>query len=131
MKKVSFMDLAVCLNCHVFIIWEFIRKYGYTAGVTKDKYGRGYVEIALCNEWIDKLAKYVASQNFTYKQLINKRKYLARDEARLAEERRNEQDISRTYEIDARGIIKRVSKFKNGTSQTWYWHRDSLGWKLT
>ena len=40
MKKVSFMDTAVCLNCHVFIIWEFIRRYGYTAGVTKDKYGR-------------------------------------------------------------------------------------------
>ena len=71
MKKVSFMDMAVCLNCHVFIIWGFIRRYGYTAGVTKDKYGRGYAEAQLCNGWIDKLAKYVAAQDFTYKQPIN------------------------------------------------------------
>lgn len=131
MGKVSFMDIAVCLNCHAFIIWEFIRRYGYTAGVTKDKYGRGYAEAGLCNGWIDKLAKYVATQDFTYKQPVNKRQYLARDEARRAEEKRNEQDISRTYGIDAQGRIKRVSTFKNGTSQTWYWHRDSLGWKLT
>ena len=131
MRKVSFMDLAVCLNCHAFIIWEFIRRYGYTAGVTKDKYGRGYVEAQLCNGWIDKLAKYVAAQGFTYKQPINKRQYLIRDEARLAEEKRNEQDISRTYGIDPDGRIKRVSEFKNGTVQTWYWHEDSLGWKLT
>lgn len=131
MKKVSFMDIAVCLNCHVFIIWEFIRRYGYTAGVTKDKYGRGYVEAKLCNGWVDKLAKYVAAQDFTYKQPINKRQYLIRDEARLAEEKRNEQDISRTYGIDPDGRIKRVSTFKNGTVQTWYWCRSSLGWKLT
>lgn len=131
MRKVSFMDIAVCLNCHAFIIWEFIRRYGYTAGVTKDKYGRGYVEAALCNGWIDKLAKYVAAQDFTYKQPINKRQYLIRDEARLAEEKKNEQDISRIYGIDPDGRIKRVSAFKNGTVQTWYWHRDSLGWKLT
>lgn len=129
--KVSFIDIAVCLNCHAFIIWEFIRRYGYTAGVTKDKYGRGSVEAKLCNEWIDKLAKYVASQDFTYKQPINKRQYLFRDEARFAEEKRNEQDTPRTYGIDPDGRIKRVSTFKNGTSQTWYWHRDSLGWKLT
>lgn len=131
MKKVSFMDMAVCLNCHAFIIWEFIRRYGYTAGVTKDKYGRGYVEAHLCNEWIDKLAKYVASQDFTYMQPINKRQYLVRDEARLAEEKRNERDVSRTYGIGPDGRIKRVSMFKDGTVQTWYWHRDSLGWKLT
>ncbi len=131
MKKVSFMDIAVCLNCHVFVIWEFIRRYGYTAGVTKDKYGRGFVEANLCNGWIDKLAKYVDALAFTYKQPINKGQYLARDEARRAEERRNERDIPRTYGIDPNGRIKRVSTFKNGTSQTWYWHTDSRGWKLT
>ena len=106
MKKVSFMDMAVCLNCHVFIIWEFIRRYSYTAGVTKDRYGRGYVEAKLCNEWIDKLAKYVAAQDFTYKQPINKRQYLIRDEARLAEEKRNEQD--KGYQRS------RMERFKRG-----------------
>lgn len=129
MKKVSFMDLAVCLNCHAFIIWEFIRRCGYTAGVTKDRYGRGYVEAGLCNGWIDKLAKYVAAQDFTYKQPINKGQYLARDGARRAEEKRNGKGITRTYGIDPDGRIKRVSTFRNGTVQTSYWHRDSLGWK--
>lgn len=131
MGKVSFMDMAACLNCHAFIIWEFIRRYGHTDGVTKDRYGRGYADAALCDGWIDKLAKYVAAQDFTYKQPVNKRQYLARDEARRAEEKRNEQDISRTYGIDAGGRIKRVSTFRDGTVQTWYWHRDSPGWRLT
>lgn len=131
MRKVSFMDMAVCLNCHVFIIWEFIRRYGHTAGVTKDKYGRGYVEARICDGWIDGLARYVAAQDFTYKQSVNKKRYLIRDEERFAEEKRNEQDISRTYGIDELGRIKRVSTFKDGTVQTWYWHRDSPGWRLT
>lgn len=129
--RVKFIDIAQCLNVHAFIIWEFIRRYGFEKGVKKDRWGRGSVSPRECRKWIDKLAAYIGEQDFTYKQEVNKRQYLFRDEARRDEEKRNEQDITRTYGIDPDGRIKRVTKFKDGTSQTWYWHRDSLGWKLT
>ena len=85
---VKFIDIAMSMNVHTFIIWEFIRRYGYNEGVTKDKYGRGYVSSAKCRGWIDKLAQYVKEQDFSYKQEINKRQYLFRDPDRLAEEKR-------------------------------------------
>mgnify|MGYP003618408678 CR=1 FL=1 len=129
--RVKFIDIAQCLNVHAFIIWEFIRRYGFEKGVKKDRWGRGSVSPRECRKWIDKLAAYIGEQDFTYKQEVNKRQYLFRDEARRDEEKRNEQDITRTYGIDPDGRIKRVSTFKNGTVQTWYWHRDSPGWKLT
>ena len=125
------MDMAVCLNVHTFIVWEFIRRYGFEKGVKKDRWGRGSVSGSDCRKWIDKLATYIGEQDFTYKQEVNKRQYLFRDEARRDEEKRNEQDITRSYGIDPDGRIKRVSTFKNGTVQTWYWYRSSLGWKLT
>lgn len=131
MRRVSFMDIAACLNVHTFIVWEFIRRYGFEKGVKKDRWGRGSVSARECRKWIDKLAAYISEQDFTYKQGVNKRQYLFRDEARRDEEKRNEQDVPRRYTIDEEGRIKRVSKFKDGTAQTWYWHQSSLGWKLT
>ena len=73
MKKVSFMDMAVCLNVHTFIIWEFIRRYGVEKGVKKDRWGRGSVSARDCRKWIDKLAAYIGEQDFTYKHEVNKR----------------------------------------------------------
>lgn len=29
------MDMAICLNVHTFIIWEFIRRYGFEKGVKR------------------------------------------------------------------------------------------------
>lgn len=126
MRKVSFMDLAMCLNCHVFIIWEFIKRYGFEKGVKKDRWGRGSVSARECRKWIDKLAAYISEQDFTYKQEVNKRQYLFRDEARRDEEKRNERDVPRRYTIDRQGRISRATLFPDGSIMIWYWSVD--GW---
>lgn len=128
MRKISFMDMAVCLNVHAFIIWEFIRRYGFEKGVKKDRWGRGSVSARECRKWIDKLAAYIEGQDFTYKQEVNKRQYLFRDEARRDEEKRNEQDISRRYTIDKEGRISRATLFPDGSIMIWYWSVD--GWQF-
>lgn len=124
------MDLAVCLNCHVFIIWEFIRRYGFEKGVKKDRWGRGSVSARECRKWIDKLAAYISEQDFTYKQEVNKRQYLFRDEARRNEEKRNEQDVPRRYTVDKEGRISRATLFPDGTTMIWYWSADGGGWQF-
>lgn len=128
---VKFIDIAMSMNAHAFIIWEFIRKFGYEAGVEKDKYGRGYVSSTKCRRWINQLAEYVASHNYSYKQEFNKRRYLFRDENRLLEEKKNERDVTRTYLIDKQGRIARRTTYRDGTSQMWVWNTDGGGWKLT
>ena len=128
---VKFIDIAMSMNVHAFIIWEFIRKFGYEAGVEKDKYGRGYVSSTKCRQWINQLAEYVASHNYSYKQEFNKRQYLFRDENRLLEEKKNERDVTRTYLIDKQGRIARRTTYRDGTSQMWVWNTDGGGWKLT
>ena len=130
-SKTKFIDIAMSMNVHVFIIWEFIRKFGYEAGVEKDKYGRGYVSSTKCRQWINQLAEYVASHNYSYKQEFNKRQYLFRDENRLLEEKKNERDVTRTYLIDKQGRIARRTTYRDGTSQMWVWNTDGGGWKLT
>lgn len=120
------MDIAVCLNCHAFVIWEFIRKYGFEKGVKKDRWGRGSVSVCECRKWIDKLAAYVGKPDFTYKQEVNRRQYLFRDEARRAEEKRNEQDVPRRYTIDEEGRISRATLFPDGSIMIWHWSAD--GW---
>ena len=87
-STIKFIDIAMSMNVHAFIIWEFIRKFGHEEGVKKDKYGRGYVSSTKCRQWINQLAEYVASHNYSYKQEFNKRQYLFRDENKLAEEKR-------------------------------------------
>lgn len=130
MRKVSFMDLAVCLNCHVFIIWEFIRRYGFEKGVKKDRWGRGSVSPRECRKWINMLATYISEQDFTYKQEVNKRQYLFRDEARRDEEKRNEQDVPRRYTIDKQGRISRATLFPDGSVMIWHWNADGGGWQF-
>lgn len=130
-SKTKFIDIAMSMNVHTFIIWEFIRKFGYEAGVEKDKYGRGYVSSTKCRQWINQLAEYVASHNYSYKQEFNKRQYLFRDENRLLEEKKNERDVTRTYLIDKQGRIARRTAYRDGTSQMWVWNTDGGGWKLT
>lgn len=127
---VKFIDIAMSMNVHTFIIWEFIRRYGYQDGVTKDRYGRGYVSSVKCRAWIDKLANYVRDQNFTYKQDVNKAQYLFRDLDRLAEEKRNERDVSREYSTDRAGNVIRYTWFgKNKTwGQLWRWDSSLGGW---
>lgn len=120
------MDLAWCLNVHTFIVWEFIRRYGLEKGVKKDRWGRGSVSARECRKWIDKLAAYIEEQDFTYKQEVNKRQYLFRDEARRSKEKRNEQDAPRRYTIDKEGRISRATLFPDGSIMIWYWSVE--GW---
>lgn len=126
--RIKFMDLAMCLNVHAFIIWEFIRRYGFEKGVKKDRWGRGSVSPSECRKWVDKLATYVSEQGFTYKQEINKRQYLFRDEARRDEEKRNGQGVPRRYTIDKEGRISRATLFPDGSVMIWYWNAGCGGW---
>lgn len=126
--RVKFVDIAQCLNVYAFIIWEFIRRYGFEKGVKKDRWGRGSVSARECRKWIDKLATYIGEQDFTYKQEVNKRQYLFRDGARRDEEKRNEQDVPRGYTIDKEGRIVRATLFPDGSVMVWYWNADGGGW---
>lgn len=126
--RIKFVDIAQCLNVHAFIIWEFIRRYGFEKGVRKDRWGRGSVSPQECRKWLDKLATYIGEQGFTYKQEINKRQYLFRDRARRGEEKRNEQDVPRRYTIDRQGRISRATLFPDGSVMVWYWNADGGGW---
>lgn len=124
--RVKFTDLAACLNVHTFIIWEFIRRYGFERGVKKDRWGRGSVSARECRKWVDRLAAYIREQGFTYRQEVNKRQYLFRDEKRRNEEKRNEQDAPRRYTIDKEGRISRATLFPDGSIMIWHWSVD--GW---
>ena len=129
--RVKFIDIAYSMNVHVFIIWEFIRRYGYERGVRKDKYGRGDVSAVACRKWIHKLYEYIQEQDFSYKQDINKRQYIFRDEKRLAEEKRNEQDVKRVYSVDKDGNIIRTTLLgqDGDTGQVHRWDVCIQGWK--
>ena len=129
--RVNFIDIAYSMNVHVFIIWEFIRRYGYERGVRKDKYGRGDVSAVACRKWIHKLYEYIQEQDFSYKQDINKRQYIFRDEKRLAEEKRNEQDVKRVYSVDKDGNIIRTTLLGSDgdTGQVHRWDMYIQGWK--
>ena len=129
-KQVRFVDIAYSMNVHIFIIWEFIRKFGYERGTRKDKYGRGYVSAVQCRKWIQKLKEYIDEQDFTYKQEFNKRQYLYRDENKLSLEKKNEQDVPRTYSVDKEGNIVRYTWFgKDRAAGTeWKWDADLNGW---
>ena len=126
--RIKFVDIAQCLNVHAFIIWEFIRRYGFEKGVKKDRWGRGSVSPRECRKWVDRLATYIGEQNFTYKQEINKRQYLFRDEARRDEEKQNERDVPRRYTIDKQGRISQATLFLDGSVMVWYWDTDGGGW---
>ena len=129
-KQVRFVDIAYSMNVHIFIIWEFVRKFGYERGTRKDKYGRGYVSAVQCRKWIQKLKEYIDEQDFTYKQEFNKRQYLYRDENKLSLEKKNEQDVPRTYSVDKEGNIVRYTWFgKDRAAGTeWKWDADLNGW---
>ena len=129
-KQVRFVDIAYSMNVHIFIIWEFVRKFGYERGTRKDKYGRGYVSAVQCRKWIQKLKDYIDEQDFTYKQEFNKRQYLYRDENKLSLEKKNEQDVPRTYSVDKKGNIVRYTWFNKdrSTGDEWRWDADLNGW---
>lgn len=129
--RVNFIDIAYSMNVHVFIIWEFIRRHGYERGVRKDKYGRGDVSAVACRKWIHKLYEYTREQGFSYKQDVNKGLYIFRDEKRLAEEKRNEQDVRRIYSVDRRGNIIRTTYLgaDEDTAQVYRWDTELMGWK--
>ena len=38
-REISFKIIGEALNIHQFIIWEFVRRYGYDKGITKDRKG--------------------------------------------------------------------------------------------
>ena len=129
-KQVRFVDIAYSMNVHIFIIWEFVRKFGYERGTRKDKYGRGYVSAVQCRKWIQKLKDYIDKQDFTYKQEFNKRQYLYRDENRYSLEKKNGQDVPRTYSVDKHGNIVRYTWFSEdrATGTEWRWDPDLNGW---
>lgn len=129
-KQVRFVDIAYSMNVHIFIIWEFIRKFGYERGTRKDKYGRGYVSAVQCRKWIQKLKEYIDEQDFTYKQEFNKRQYLYRDENKYSLEKKNEQDVLRTYSVDKQGNIVRYTWFSKdrAVGTEWRWDADLNGW---
>ena len=126
-STIKFIDIAMSMNVHAFIIWEFIRKFGHEEGVKKDKYGRGYVSSVKCRQWINQLAEYVTSHNYSYKQEFNKRQYLFRDENKLAEEKKNERDVRREYSTDRKGNIIRYTYMKDAL-QVWRWNPNISGW---
>lgn len=128
--RVQFRDIAQCLNVHVFIIWEFLRRYDHMKEVSKDKYGRGSVSKRKCRIWINDLATYIGEQDFSYKQDINKRLYLFRDEARREAEKENGQDVERVYSVSPLGDIIRTTLFSNGGTQNWRWNVDTGTWNL-
>lgn len=128
---ISFKVIGAALNIHDFIIWEFVRRYGYDKGITKDRNGRGVAQWQKANLWIDKLARYLRFQEYSYKQKINKRQYTYISRERFQHEKEGEQDVRREYGVNDKGQVIRTTIFADGTKQMWHWGTLEYAWQLT
>lgn len=124
---IRFVDICNAFNIHAFIVWEFVRRYGHLKGVSKDKWGRGYVRTSECNKWVNKLSEYLAFQEYSYKQEINKGQYTYRDRARFEREKESESDIVRRYGA-VNGSLTRTNIYRNGTSRRQRWNAEECVW---
>ena len=125
---IKFVDLCNALNVHAFIVWEFLRRYDHLKGVTKDKWGRGYVRTPECNKWLHKFAEYLVFQEYSYKQEINKGQYTYRDPERFQREKESETDVLKVYGAKD-GLITRTDNYKNGSKSVKYWDAEECVWK--
>lgn len=130
-RTISFKVIGAALNIHDFIIWEFVRRYGYDEGITKDRKGRGVVQWRKANLWIDKLAQYLKFQEYSYKQEINKGQYTYISRERFRREKESEQDVRREYGVNDKGQVIRAIIFADGTKQMWHWGTLECAWQLT
>lgn len=130
-RTISFKVIGAALNIHDFIIWEFVRRYGYDVGISKDRKGRGVVQWQKANLWIDKLAQYLKFQEYSYKQEINKGQYTYISRERFQREKESEQDVRREYGVNDKGQVIRTTIFADGTKQMWYWGWPECAWQLT
>ena len=124
---IRFVDLCNAFNIHAFIVWEFVRRYGFEKGITKDVYGRGYVPAKDANKWVNKLSEYLVFQEYSYKQEINKGQYTYRDIARFKREKESESDIVRRYGAVGNSLT-RTNVYRNGTSRTQQWNAEECVW---
>ena len=127
---IKFVDLCNAFNVHAFIVWEFIRRYEYTKGVKKDKWGRGSVQSSECNKWLHEFSEYLVFQEYSYKQEINKGQYTYISEERRQREVESEQDLERVYGVDEDGSIVRGTVFASGGRQVWKWNDLFQSWQL-
>ena len=116
------------LNVHAFIVWEFLRRYGFLEGVSKDKRGRGYVRSSECDKWLDKFTEYLVFQEYSYKQEINKGQYTYRGPERFQREKESETDVLRVYGAKD-GLITRTDNYKNGSKSVKCWDAKECVWK--
>lgn len=129
MNEVRFIDICNALNVHAFIVWEFIKRYGYTEGVRKDKFGRGYVQTGECRKWLSELVDYLKFQEYSYKQEINKGQYTYRNQDRFQREKESEADIERIVSSDEDGNITRLLLFKNNSIGVEQWDNMECVWR--
>ena len=124
---IRFVDICNAFNIHAFIVWEFVRRYGFEKGITKDSYGRGYVPAKEANKWVNKLSEYLVFQEYSYKQEINKGQYTYRDRTRFKREKESESDIIRRYGADGDSLT-RTNIYCNGTSRKQRWNAGECVW---
>ena len=129
MREIRFVDICNALNVHAFIIWEFIKRYGYENGVRKDKFGRGYVQTQECSKWLAGFVDYLKFQEYSYKQDINKGQYTYRDKDRFQREKESEADIVRIVSSDGDGNITRLLLFKNKSKGLEHWDAVECVWR--
>lgn len=127
-NMIQFIDICNALNVHAFIVWEFIRRYGFLKGVMKDKWGHGSVLSGECDKWLDKFVGYLVFQEYSYKQEINKGQYTYRDTERFQREKESETDVLKVYGAKD-GLITRTDNYKNGTKSVKYWDVVECVWK--
>lgn len=125
---IKFVDICNAFNIHAFIVWEFVRRYGFEKGITKDAFGRGYVKVKEADKWVNKLAEYLVFQEYSYKQSINKGQYTYRDRVRFQREKESESDIVRKYGAKD-GVLTRTNQYRNGTSRVQTWDAVECVWK--
>lgn len=124
---IRFVDICNAFNVHAFIVWEFVRRYGFEKGIKKDSYGRGYVPSKEADKWVNKLSEYLVFQEYSYKQEINKGQYTYRDMARFKREKESESDIIRRYGAVGNSLT-RTNVYRNGTSRTQRWNAEECVW---
>lgn len=127
-SMVKFVDICNAFNVHAFILWEFLRRYDHLEGVMKDKWGRGSVLSSECDKWLDKFFGYLAFQEYSYKQEINKGQYTYRDPERFQREKESETDVNKVYGTKD-DLIIRTDHYADGSKSVKYWDTKECVWK--
>ena len=128
MNMIKFIDICNALNVHAFIVWEFLRRYGFLNGVSKDQWGRGSVLSSECDKWLNKFSGYLVFQEYSYKQEINKGLYTYRDPERFQREKESETDVPKVYGAKD-DLITRTDHYTDGSKSVKYWDTKECVWK--